>query len=95
MAALEVDFDQQFLDARKVIFQDAASADRETMLFLCGDGKAQNLMANCKNCKAGAPQALEYWVCRRDRAHCIANFGLENTKHLSLVGKRAPDWRHK
>ena len=34
-------------------------------------------MANCKNWKAGAPQASVWWVCGHDRADCLANFSLE------------------
>ena len=44
-AAEKVDFDQQLRDASKVIFQDTAGADRETLFFLCAGGKAQILMA--------------------------------------------------
>ena len=55
--AQEVDFDQQLWDASKAILQDTGSSDRETLFFLCADGKAQFLMANCKNWKAEAPQA--------------------------------------
>ena len=47
--------------------------------FLCADGKAQNLMANCKDWKAEAPQAMVCWVCGYNRAQCLANFGLEDT----------------
>ena len=47
--------------------------------FLCANGKAQILMANCKNCKAEAPQASVCWVCGCNRAQCLANFGLEDT----------------
>ena len=36
-------------------------------------------MANCKNCKAEAPQALVCWVCACNRPQCLANFGLEDT----------------
>ena len=79
--AQEVDFDQQLLDASKVVFQDSFGDDRETLFFLCADGKAQILMANCKNFKAETSQAMVCWVCGRNRAHClqIANFGLEAT----------------
>ena len=36
-------------------------------------------MANCKNWKAEAPQAMVCWVCGCNRAQCLANFGLEYT----------------
>ena len=36
-------------------------------------------MANCKNWKAEAPQALVCRVCGCNRAQCLANFGLEDT----------------
>ena len=78
-AAQEVDFDQQLWDASKVVFQDTFGADRETLFFLCANGKAQILMANCKNFKAEASQAMVCWVCGRNRADCLANFGLEAT----------------
>ena len=61
-AAQEVDFDQQVGDASKAVFQHTGASDRETLFFLCADGKAQILMANCKNWKAEAPQALVCWV---------------------------------
>ena len=78
-AAQEVDFEQQLWDASKVVFQDTSGADREPLFFLCADGKAQILMANCKNFKAEASQAMVCWVCGRNRADCLANFGLEAT----------------
>ena len=36
-------------------------------------------MANCKIFKAEASQAMLCWVCGRNRADCLANFGLEAT----------------
>ena len=78
-ATQQVDFDQQLWDAGKVVFQDTSGSDRETLFFLCADGKAQILMANCKNSKAEAPQAMVCWVCGCNRAQCLANFGLEDT----------------
>ena len=36
-------------------------------------------MANCKNWKAEAPQAIVCWVCGYNRAQCLANFGVEDT----------------
>ena len=78
-AAQEVDFEQQLWDASKVVFQDTSGADRETLFFLCADGKAQILVANCKNFKAEASQAMVCWVCGRNREDCLANFGLEAT----------------
>ena len=79
MRPQEVDFDQQLWDASKVVFQDTSGADRETLFFLCADGKAQILMANCKNFKAEAPRAMVCWVCGRNGPDCLANFGLEAT----------------
>ena len=58
--AQEVDFDQQLLDARKVVLQDTTGADR-TKFFVCVDGKAQFLMANCKNSNADPPPASVCW----------------------------------
>ena len=67
-AAQEVDFDQQLWDASKVVFQAASGADRETLFFLSADGKAQILMASCKNFKAEASRAMVCWV--RGRLPC-------------------------
>ena len=78
-AAQKVDFDPPLWDASKAVFQDTSGSDRETLFFLSAYGKAQILMANCKNWKAEAPQALVCWVCRCNRAQCLANFGLEDT----------------
>ena len=77
--AQEVDFDQQLWHASKAVFQDTGSSDCETLFFLCANGKAQNLIANCKNWKAEAPQASVCWVCGCNRAQCLAHFGLEDT----------------
>ena len=78
-AAQEVGFDQQLWDASKVVFQDTSGADREMLFFLSADGKAHILMANCKTFKAEASQAMVCLVCGRNRADCLANFGLEAT----------------
>ena len=78
-AAQQIDFDQQLWDASKVVFQGTSGTDRETLFFLCADGKAQILVANCKNFKAEASQAMVCWVCGRNRADCLPNFGLEAT----------------
>ena len=78
-AAPEVDFEQQLWDASKVAFQDTSGADRETSFFLSADCKTQILIANCKNFKAQTSQAMVCWVCGRNRADCLANFGLEAT----------------
>ena len=48
-AAQEVDFDQQLWDASKAVLQDTGGSDREALFFVCADGKAQILTANCKN----------------------------------------------
>ena len=78
-AAQEVDFEQQLWDASKAVFQDTSGSDRETLFFLCADGKAKIVMANCKNWKAETPQALVCWVCGCNGAQCLTNFGLEDT----------------
>ena len=77
--AEEVEFDQQLWHASKVVFQDTSSLDRETLFFLCADGKAQILIANCKNWKAKTGKAMVCWVCGCNRAQCFANFGLKDT----------------
>ena len=43
-AAQEVDFDQQQWGAKGVVFQYTSGADRQTLLFLCADGRAHILM---------------------------------------------------
>ena len=78
-AAQEVDFEQQLWDASNVVFQDTSRAERETLFFLYAHAKAQILMANCKIFKAEASQAMMCWVRDRNRAGCLANFGLEAT----------------
>ena len=80
VAAQEVDLDQQLWDASQAVFHDTSGSDRATLFFfLSADGKAQILMANCKNWKPEAPQASVCWVCGCNRAQCLANFGLEDT----------------
>ena len=78
-AVQEVDFDQQLRDASGVVFQDTSGADRETLFSLCAHGKAEILMANCKNYKAEASQATVCWVCGRNRVDGLANFCLDTT----------------
>ena len=48
-AAREVDFDQQLHDACSALFWDTGGPDWETLFFPLDDGKAQILIANCKN----------------------------------------------
>ena len=66
-----VDFDQQLWDASKAVFQDTGGSDRKILFFPFADGRAQILIANCKNWKAEAPQASVCWVCRYNRARCL------------------------
>ena len=77
--AQEVDFDQELVDASKVTTVDAAGATRQPLIFLCADGKAQILLSGCKNRKAESPHAIVCWVCGRNRADCLANFGTKQT----------------
>ena len=77
-AAQEVDFEEQW-DASEVVFQDTSCANRETLFFLYADCKAQIFTANCKIFKAKVSQAMVCWVCGRNRANCLAEFGLEAT----------------
>ena len=66
---------------RQVRLYSKIPAVRTAKLFFFprADGKAQILMANCKNWKAEAPQAMVCWVCGCNRAQRLANFGLEDT----------------
>ena len=78
-AAQEVDLDQQLWDASAAVFQDTGGLDGGTLCFLCADGKAQVLIANCRNWRAEAPRASVCWVCRCNTAQCLTNFGLKDT----------------
>ena len=78
-AAQEVDIDQQLGDASKVVFHDTIGWDRETLFFLCADGKAQMSTANCKNSRAEDPQAM---VC--------GNMGAIGHNVLPTWGRKTP-----
>ena len=78
-AAHEAGFDQQLWDTSKVVFQDTRGSYRETYFFRYADGKAEVLMANCTNLKAGAPQAMVCWLRGCNRAQSLANLELEDT----------------
>ena len=51
----------------------------KTLFEMCADGKAQILMANCKNWNAEAPQSSVCWVHGHNRADCLVNFPLESS----------------
>ena len=74
-ASQEIDFDDELRKAATVSFKDTAGNDRQSLFFLCADGKAQVFMAGCQNWKAESPGATVCWVCMRNRALCLANFG--------------------
>ena len=74
-ASQEMDFDTELRKAAAVSFKDAEGNDRQSLFFLCADGKAQVLMAGCQNWKAESPGATVCWVCMRKRAVCLATFG--------------------
>ena len=74
-ASQEIDFDDELRKAATVSFKDTAGNDRQSLFFLCADGKAQVLMAGCQNWKAESPGATVCWVCMRNRALCLATFG--------------------
>ena len=57
MASQEIDFDDALRKAATVIFQDMGRNGRQSLFFLCADGKAQVLMAGCQNWKAQSPGA--------------------------------------
>ena len=74
-ASQEIDFDDELRKAATVSFKDTAGNDRQSLFFLCADGKAQVLMAGCQNWKAESPGATVCWVYMRNRALCLATFG--------------------
>ena len=74
-ASQEIDFDDEWRKAATVIFKDTGGNDRQSLFFLCADGKAQVLMAGCQNWKAESPGAAVCWLCMRNRALCLATFG--------------------
>ena len=74
-ASQEIDFDDELRKAATISFKDTAGTDRQSLFFLCADGKAQVLMAGCQNWKAESPGATVCWVCMRNRALCLATFG--------------------
>ena len=74
-ASQEIDFDDELRKAATVRKKDAEGNDRESLFFLCTDGKAQVLMAGCQNWKAESLGATVCWVCMCNRALCLATFG--------------------
>ena len=74
-ASQEIDFDDELRKAATVSFKDTAGNDRQSLFFLCADGKAQGLMAACQNWKAESPSATLCWVRMRNCAVCLATFG--------------------
>ena len=72
-------FDHELIDASKFTTVDATWATRQPLFFLCADGKAQILLSGGKNWNAESPQAIVCWVCGRNRADCLANFGTKQT----------------
>ena len=75
MASQKIDFDDELRKAANVSFRDTGGNNRQSLFFLCADGKAQVLMAGCQNWKAESPGATVCWVCMRNRAGCLATFG--------------------
>ena len=71
----EIDFDDELRKSATVSFKDTGGNDRQSLFFLCADGKAQVLMAGCQNWKAESPGATVCWVCRRNCALCLVTFG--------------------
>ena len=67
------------IDASKVTTVDTAGATRQPPFFVCADGKVQILLTGCKNWKDKSPHAIVCWVCGRNRADCLANFGTKQT----------------
>ena len=74
-ASQEIYFDDELRKAATVRFMDTGGNDRQSLFFLCADGKAQLLMAGCQNWKAESRGATVWWVCMRNRALCLATFG--------------------
>ena len=71
----EIDFDDELRKAATVSFKDTGGNGRQSLFFLCADGKAQVLLAGCQIWKAESPGATVCWVCMRNRAPCLATFG--------------------
>ena len=54
-APQEIDLNDELRKAATVSFKDTGGNDRQSLFFLCADGKAQVLMAGCQNWKAETP----------------------------------------
>ena len=52
-APQEIDFDDELCKAATVSFKDTEGNDRQSLFFVCADGKAQVLMAGCRAAKTG------------------------------------------
>ena len=50
-------------------------SDRQSLFFICADGKAEVFLAVRQNWKAEYAVATLCWVCMRNRALCVATFG--------------------
>ena len=74
-ASQEIDFDDELRKAATVSFKDTEGSDRQSLFFMCADGKTQVLIAGCQNWKAESPGATVCWVCMCNRALCLATFG--------------------
>ena len=83
-ASQKIDFDDELRKAATVSFKDAEGNDRQSLFFLCADGKAQVLMAGCQSWKAESPGATVCWVCMRNRAVCLATFGTASATNGNL-----------
>ena len=74
-ASQETDFNDELRKAATASFKDTEGNDRQFLFFLCADGKAQLLMAGCRDWKAESPGATVCWVCMHSRAFCLATSG--------------------
>ena len=74
-ASQEIDFDDELRKAATVSFKDRGGNDRQSLFFLCADGKAKVLMVGFQNWKVESPGTTVCWVCMRNRALCLATFG--------------------
>ena len=85
-ASQEIDFDDELRKAATVSLENTVGKDRQSLFFLCADGKAQVLMAGCQNWKAECPGATVCWVCMRSRALWFATFGTASAIDTGRIG---------
>ena len=92
-ASQEIDFDDDLRKAATVSFKDTEGNDRQSLFFLCADGKAQVLMAGCQNWKAESPGAtvcmftmLTMLGLHAQPCCCLATFGTTSGIDGNCIG---------